>query len=107
MIQGRRSSGIGPVYDLKRADVFNRIQHTSRSPRADDVAGSTERPTVNWFMWLWLSTVLLLFVDGGAILGGAGQAMELAFRNALGRTDPRYWTFGVAVVSMAVLRSRS
>ncbi len=29
--------------------------------------------------------------------------MELAFRNALGQTDARYWTFGVALVSMAVL----
>ena len=45
---------------------------------------STGRPRINWFMWVYLVSVLLMYINGGAIVGGAGQAVELALPGKLG-----------------------
>lgn len=60
------------------------ITFRSRRPTAVSTESSTEssngaRPELNWFMWLWMATVLIMFVNGGAILGAAGQTVQLAF----------------------------
>ena len=71
--------------------------------QTDGDGGATELPQLNWFMWLWLVTILILFVNGGAILGGAGQAVELAFPNLFGEGGSIYWTIMVAVLCAALL----
>lgn len=60
-------------------------------------------PPMNWFTWLWLGAMLLIFVNSGAILGGAGQALELAFPGALGPGGARYWAILVACACAALL----
>lgn len=64
------------------------------------------RPTINWFTWLWLGSLLLTFVNSGAILGGAAQAIELAFPNLV-PGGARGWSVIVAVVTGALLLSGS
>ena len=61
------------------------------------------RPIINWFMCLWLSIPLLLFINGGAILGGAGQALQLAFPDLLGSGGSTKWGVIVAVVCAGLL----
>lgn len=63
----------------------------------------TQRPLVNWVIWLWLPTVLIMFVNGGAILGAAGQAVELAFPQAFGSAGGTVWAIVVALVAAAIL----
>jgi len=72
----------------------------SRQPKR----GPAERPQINWFTWLWLGSLLLTFVNSGAILGGAGQTVELAFPNLLPGGD-RSWAIVIAVVTAAILLS--
>ena len=62
-------------------------------------------PTVNWFMCLWLITSLLFFINGGAILGGAGQALQLAFPDLLGASGSTKWAVISAMVCGAILIS--
>ncbi len=64
-----------------------------------------ERPQLNWFIWLWMVTVVIMFVNGGAILGAAGQSVALAFPNVFERTTP--WGILVACAAAAVLLSGS
>lgn len=59
-------------------------------------AAAAPRPTMNWFMWLWLGSLLLVFVNAGAILGGTGQVLEMVFPGALGEGGARYWSIAVA-----------
>ena len=63
-----------------------------------------ERPyRMNWFIWLWLASMLLVFVNAGAILGGTGQVLEMAFPGLLGDGGARYWSILVAVLCGMVL----
>jgi len=68
-----------------------------RRRRETATSGSQSRPTLGWFLWLYLACQLVMFVNGGAVIGGAGQALALGFRNVLGETDARIWTVGVAI----------
>ena len=58
---------------------------------------------MNWFTWLWLASMLLVFVNSGAILGGTGQVLEMAFPGALGDGGARYWSILVAALCGALL----
>jgi Mn2+/Fe2+ NRAMP family transporter len=72
------------------------------SPAAPEVT-ERKRPALNWVTWLWLLTVLIMFVNGGAIVGAAGQAVELAFPGALGEYGHIIWSLVVAVVAGSIL----
>lgn len=61
------------------------------------------RESINWFMWLWLASLLLVFVNSGAILGGAGQSLQMAMPNAFGAGGARIWAVFVAILSAALL----
>jgi len=63
------------------------------------------RPNVNWFMCLWLLISLLFFINGGAILGGAGQALQLAFPEFLGSGGSTKWAVISAVLCAVLLIS--
>ncbi len=60
-------------------------------------------PAMNWFTWLWLGSMLLVFVNSGAILGATGQVVELVFPDALGAGGARYWSILVAIACGALL----
>lgn len=66
-------------------------------------AQPTSRGTMNWFTWLWMATMLLMFVNSGAILGGTGQALEMAFPGLLGEGGARYWSILLASVCGTLL----
>ena len=66
---------------------------------------SVERPRINWFMWVYLVSVLLMYINGGAIVGGAGQAVELALPGKLGEDGSVSWTIIVAIAAAAILLS--
>lgn len=76
----------------RRDDIVNTPQSTT-----------PQRPVVNWVTWLWMLTVLIMFMNGGAILGAAGQAVELAFPKALGSHGGTIWAIIVAVIAGAIL----
>ena len=61
------------------------------------------RPTINWFTWLWLGSKFLLFVNSGAILGGAGQVLEMVLPGLLGEGGARYWSVLLAVACGSLL----
>lgn len=66
----------------------------------------TTRPVrrrMNWFMWIWLGMMLLVFVNSGAILGGTGQVLEMVFPGLLGEGGARYWSILLAVVCGVIL----
>ncbi|MEE3372811.1 MAG: Nramp family divalent metal transporter [Planctomycetota bacterium] len=69
-------------------------------------AGRFPRPQINWFLWLWLASMLLTFVNSGAILGAAGQAVQMAFP-LFGEHGARFWAMLVAVVAAVLLLSGS
>lgn len=62
-----------------------------------------ERPELNWFMWFWMLNLLILFLNGGAVLGGAGQALQIAFPDLFGEGGARYWTIFIAVLCAVLL----
>ena len=64
---------------------------------------SQNRPTMNWFTWLWLGTNPLVFVNSAAILGGTGQVLEMVFPGLLGEGGARYWSILIALVCGALL----
>ena len=70
-------------------------------------AGVTSRQPVqgrmNWFTWLWMATMLLMFVNSGAILGGTGQVLEMVFPGLLGEGGARYWSILLAAVCGTLL----
>ena len=75
-----------------------------RETAADDAAiQRRSRPAMNWFTWLWLASTLLVFVNSGAILGGAGQVLEMAFPGVLGEGGARYWSVIISVLCGAML----
>jgi manganese transport protein len=62
------------------------------------------RPTrINWFMWLWLASMLLVFVNSGAILGGAGQTLQMAMPEVFGDGGARLWAILIAAGSALLL----
>ena len=61
------------------------------------------RPVMNWYTWLWLGTKLLIFVNSGAILGGAGQVLEMVFPGMIGEGGARYWSILLAVLCGSIL----
>ena len=62
---------------------------------------------INWFTALWLVTALLTFVNSGAILGAAGQALQLGLPDVFGENGSRIWATVIAVVSTLLLLSGS
>ncbi len=62
------------------------------------------QPTINWFMWLWLFSMLIVFANAGAILGGAAQSLPLLFPD-LFEGGSRAWGLIVAVLCAALLIS--
>ena len=81
------------------------IRLRSRRNNITDVRESVtdQPPVVNWVTWMWLLTVLIMFMNGGAILGAAGQAVELAFPQVFGTGAGTLWAIIVAVVAGAIL----
>ncbi len=71
--------------------------------RHQDAAVRAERPAMNWFTWMWMGMMLLMFVNSGAILGGTGQVIELVFPGLLGEGGARYWSILLAVTCGAIL----
>jgi len=59
----------------------------------------SEIPLINWFTWIWILCQLGMFINGGAILGGAGQALELAFPGLTGTQ----WSVLVGILAAALL----
>ena len=81
------------------------IAHRHAQPAADS-AGSqvqNDRPQVNWFTFLWLASTLIIFVNSAAILGGAGQALELALPGWFGDSGSAVWAIVVAVIAASLL----
>ncbi|MBQ17068.1 MAG: hypothetical protein CMJ65_08085 [Planctomycetaceae bacterium] len=76
-----------------------------RIDRVERHRATAATPRINWFMWVYLSSVLLMYINGGAIVGGAGQALELALPGKLGDHGAVYWTIGVAIAAAAILLS--
>lgn len=68
-------------------------------------AAASSRPHVNWFTWLWLLSMLIVFVNSGAILGGAGQAVEMALPGKFGDHGSAVWAIIVAAVAASLLIS--
>ena len=89
----------------------------SQSPSADDLAKRVvptplsedrlPRTQVNWFMGMWLASMVLVFVNSGAILGGAGQTLQMATPDLFGAGGARVWALliGCAAV-LLVLNGR-
>ena len=75
----------------------------SQSPSVDDLAKRVvptplaedrlPRTRVNWFMGMWLASMVLVFVNSGAILGGAGQTLQMATPDLFGAGGARVWAF--------------
>ena len=81
------------------ARIFRRAPAAGGKATAEGVS----RPRINWFTWLWLASLLLVFVNSGAILGGTGQVVEMLFPGVLGEGGARYWSILVAVLCGALL----
>ena len=79
------------------------FQRRPQAVAGSGVPASPSRPRMNWFMWVWLGAMLLIFVNSGAILGGTGQVLELAVPGVFGEGGARYWSILVAVLCGAVL----
>jgi Mn2+/Fe2+ NRAMP family transporter len=58
---------------------------------------------INWFSWIWLASLLLVFVNSGAILGGAGQTLQMAMPDVFGIGGARIWAILVAAGSALLL----
>ena len=95
---GWTSAGVAAVAVLSAAIVKKR-QVKARS----NVAAESPDPSMNWFTWLWLASLLLVFVNSGAILGGAGQVLEIVFPGMLGDGGARFWSILVAVLCGGLL----
>ncbi|MCA9115789.1 MAG: Nramp family divalent metal transporter [Planctomycetaceae bacterium] len=60
-------------------------------------------PRMNWFLWCWMLCQLGMFINGGAILGGAAQAVQLAFPAVFGEHGAQVWAVVVGVVCAILL----
>ena len=81
------------------AAIISRRRSKARSGTAPELP----EQSVNWFTWLWLASLLLVFVNSGAILGGAGQVLEMVFPGMVGSGGARYWSILVAVLCGGLL----
>ena len=79
------------------------ITRRGRSPRARVSHRQSAQGRMNWFTWLWMATMLLMFVNSGAILGGTGQVLEMVFPGLLGEGGARYWSILLAAVCGTLL----
>ena len=68
-------------------------------------AAANGNPKVNWFTWLWLTSMLIVFVNSAAVLGGAGQAIEMAMPGWFGDDGSAVWAIIVAIVAASLLLS--
>ncbi len=82
---------------------LTRILRRVPVPGGKSAVQGVSRPKMNWFTWLWLTSLLLVFVNSGAILGGTGQVIEMLFPGALGDGGARYWSILVAILCGALL----
>ena len=90
---------LGSAYLIKLRRENTESQTNSESQTTHD-----PRPRINWVTWLWLASLLLAFVNAGAILGGAGLALELAFPDVAPGAS-HTWAVVVAVATAALLLS--
>jgi len=94
------AAGVVVVWVIS-AGIWNRFPTAREQAREE----SRPPPRINWFMCLWLFSMLLLFVNSGAILGGAGQAVQLAFPTVFGDQGATLWAACTAVVTAVLLFS--
>lgn len=80
-----------------------RARHNRKENRLERDEKPEQRPDVNWVIWLWMLTVLIMFANGGAILGASGQALQLAFPNVFGVNGSVYWAVIVGLVAGSIL----
>lgn len=78
-------------------------RHRRRESLSTQKEGHKKLPTLNWITWLWLLTVLIMFANGGAILGAAGQTLHLAFPDAFGQNGSITWAVLVGLVAAGIL----
>lgn len=97
-VAGWMSAGVAAVAVLS-AVIVKKQQLKAQSY----VAAESPGPSMNWFTWLWLASLLLVFVNSGAILGGAGQVLEMVFPGMLGDGGARFWSILVAVLCGGLL----
>ena len=83
--------------------VLARLLARTRIPKGPSGEAGGSTPRMNWFLWLWLASMLLVFVNAGAILGGTGQVIEMALPGLLGDGGARYWSILVALLCGAIL----
>ena len=79
------------------------ISRWKRSVGLQTIDEPEARPRMNWYLWMWLSLILVSFVNAGAILGGAGQAIELAVPNSFDGGDSRGWAILTGIVAATIL----
>ncbi|MGQ0636954.1 MAG: Nramp family divalent metal transporter [Planctomycetaceae bacterium] len=91
--------GVGALAAVVAAYFMARSN--GNAPSGSDPIG---RPRVNWVMCLWLISMLLIFVNSGAILGGTGQTLELAFPGRV-PGGSHSWAMIAAVVAAVLLLS--
>ena len=95
---GWLSAGVAAIA-VASAWIVSKRQASPKSQPAPPLA----EQSVNWFTWLWLASLLLVFVNSGAILGGAGQVLEMVFPGMLGEGGARFWSILVAVLCGGLL----
>jgi len=82
------------------ACVIRNRRHSSNLQSNGD---ANARPRMNWYLWMWLALVLVSFVNAGAILGGAGQAIQMALPDVFGASGSRIWAIIAGVAAAAIL----
>ena len=93
------------VFALRERRRWEGFQSAESLPLSGspETGPSGSRPMLGWFLWLYMACQLVMFINGGALIGGAGLALKLGFRNVLGETDARIWTVGIAIFCGAML----
>ncbi|MDP7018077.1 MAG: Nramp family divalent metal transporter [Pirellulaceae bacterium] len=82
--------------------MVSTLRGGGRSPESSaSLKHSGELPRINWFMILFIPAQLAMFVNTGGIIGGAGQALEMAF----GSAPAEVWAVVVAIISYILLMS--
>ena len=100
----RVSSGLSLAAAVVAVAFFlARFERSRRRSAPASPAAVASQSRMNWFIWLWLASMLLVFVNSGAILGATGQVVEMVFPGVLGEGGARYWAVLVAVLCGALL----
>ena len=100
-------AGVGVAVIGTTAWIRHRRLNEKNGPRTDDgkrPPQPSSEPMINWFMWLWLFSMLIVFANAGAILGGAAQSLPLLFPD-LFEGGSRAWGLILAVLCAALLIS--